>query len=162
MTSSLDYDARLRAKLRSAYTHANTRWGQGNRLKENSSRPRPVTLATIKKGQRAAMNYIAIAQLAMKLLSNKELLDRVKAIVPLPPPPRQPATGYKQGSVAWLQDALNQIDDADLEADGDYGELTRAAVEEYQRSVEGLEADGWAGPLTVASIVEDLEERARA
>lgn len=42
----LDQDARLRTKLRSAYTHANARWGQGNRLKESSSKPRPITLAT--------------------------------------------------------------------------------------------------------------------
>lgn len=39
-------DAWLRTRLRIAYTHANTRWGQGNRLKAGGNRPRPITLAT--------------------------------------------------------------------------------------------------------------------
>lgn len=54
-------------------------------------------------------------------------------------------------SVEWLQESLNKLDNAGLTVDGDYGEMTRAAVRKYQQATN-LEADGWAGADTSASI----------
>jgi murein L,D-transpeptidase YcbB/YkuD len=101
------------------------------------------------------MDFITIAKLAMQLLGNKDLFDKVKDVIPTHP---EPISKHKPGSVRWLQDELNQLMDAGLEVDGDYGPATKAAVAEYQRSVDGLEVDGWAGPQTVASLVVDAEK----
>jgi hypothetical protein len=60
-------------------------------------------------------------------------------------------------SIAWLQQALNTIDDAGLEVDGEYGELTRAAVVAFQQR-HSLEADGWAGAGTSAAILAELDK----
>jgi murein L,D-transpeptidase YcbB/YkuD len=60
-------------------------------------------------------------------------------------------------SIAWLQQALNTIDDAGLEVDGDYGEATRAAVVAFQQR-HSLEADGWAGAGTSAAILAELDK----
>jgi murein L,D-transpeptidase YcbB/YkuD len=60
-------------------------------------------------------------------------------------------------SIAWLQQALNTIDNAGLEVDGDYGEATRAAVVAFQQR-HSLEADGWAGAGTSAAILAELDK----
>jgi peptidoglycan hydrolase-like protein with peptidoglycan-binding domain len=103
------------------------------------------------------MDFITVARLAMRLLGNNQLLDKIKDMVPIEPAPPTPSQ-YKPGSVAWLQDSLNTLIAADLEVDGEYGPATIEAVKEYQRSVDGLEVDGMSGPLTMAAIVEDLEK----
>lgn len=58
-------------------------------------------------------------------------------------------------SVEWLQESLNTLADAGLEVDGEYGELTREAVTEYQQA-HSLVPDGWAGVATQASIYQEL------
>jgi murein L,D-transpeptidase YcbB/YkuD len=63
--------------------------------------------------------------------------------------------------VRWLQQSLNDLIGAGLVVDGDYGLLTKGAVEEFQRR-EGLDVDGWAGIETEARIVMRLAERAQA
>lgn len=77
----------------------------------------------------------------------KELLDDL-----MPPSTRQPDSF----TVEWLQESLNTLGaNPALEVDGDYGPATKWAVTEYQQA-HSLEADGWAGVDTQASIYEDL------
>jgi murein L,D-transpeptidase YcbB/YkuD len=50
--------------------------------------------------------------------------------------------------VKWVQTALNVLGATPpLDVDGEYGPLTTAAVQQFQKS-KGLEVDGWAGDLT--------------
>lgn len=53
--------------------------------------------------------------------------------------------------VECVQEAMNDVDNAGLSVDGDYGPLTTAAVESYQ-SDHGLSVDGLVGPDTGGSI----------
>lgn len=60
-------------------------------------------------------------------------------------------------SVEWMQESLNKLtDDVDLVVDGDYGELTRAAVKKFQEA-NGLTPDGWAGIQTCVEIYKKLQ-----
>ena len=54
-----------------------------------------------------------------------------------------------------MQAALNMIDGAKLDIDGQYGPATRAAVEKFQRS-HGLTVDGWAGVNTNDALRAEL------
>ena len=58
--------------------------------------------------------------------------------------------------VRWLQEGLNKLG-YKLTVDGDYGPATKEAVRKYQEA-NGLDPDGWAGVLTVASIAVKLRE----
>ena len=80
---------------------------------------------------------------------------------PTTPAPTTPAQSgamsdgvLKQGEqgedVRKLQEALNK-NGATLNADGNFGPATKAAVESYQRA-NNLEADGVAGPKTLAAL----------
>ena len=60
-------------------------------------------------------------------------------------------------SVEWLQESLNQLQNAGLTVDGDYGEKTREAVRVYQQA-NSLAADGWAGADTSASIFSKVHK----
>lgn len=53
--------------------------------------------------------------------------------------------------VAWVQEALNQLMNAGLDVDGDYGKHTRAAVRAFQQSM-GLQVDGDVGDQTEAAL----------
>lgn len=94
-----------------------------------------------------AVGFATAMRLAMWMLTKRET----------PPTPDQPEPAYKEGSVQWLQSSLNKLTNAGLVVDGVYGEKTREAVSGYQQ-VHELEVDGWAGPATVASILESLAE----
>ncbi len=52
--------------------------------------------------------------------------------------------------VAKIQGQLNKLGSS-LAVDGDYGPRTKAAVTDFQRK-HGLDADGWAGPITQAEL----------
>lgn len=95
--------------------------------------------------------------LAMMLLRNKDVLAKLKETLGAlaAQQPQEEANGHTVGSVEWLQDSLNSLSDANLEVDGDYGEKTQQAVAEYQMA-QGLAVDGWAGPETINSIIEQL------
>ena len=55
-------------------------------------------------------------------------------------------------SAAWVQKALNTLgQNPPLLVDGSYGRMTRAAVRTFQ-AAHNLEADGLAGPLTLAAM----------
>lgn len=82
-----------------------------------------------------------------------ELLDEIAPGITTPDPERPDQAGF---SVEWLQESLNTLGaDPELEVDGDYGELTRDAVLEYQQA-HSLVPDGWAGVDTQASIYQEL------
>ena len=81
-----------------------------------------------------------------------QIQDLIDDIVPGTTVPEKKETM----SVAWLQESLNQLDDADLVVDGDYGEKTREAVRKFQGDRPPLEADGWAGAATQAVIYDEL------
>jgi lysozyme family protein len=51
----------------------------------------------------------------------------------------------------WIQEALNKIYPGSLVVDGNYGRMTRNVVRFFQ-TTHGLDADGLAGPLTVAAL----------
>lgn len=112
--------------------------------------------------------------LAFKVFANRDkIADMYKQIKPLIPQitkvaPKvgdliqqidpdllnQPQTSF---SVEWMQESLNKLtDDVDLVVDGDYGELTRAAVKKFQEQ-NGLTADGWAGIQTCVEIYKKLQ-----
>lgn len=101
-----------------------------------------------------------------KLLPEINKLLREVAPELLPPAPNVVpiTTGTKMmmrdGSVhefdvEWLQESLNQLINANLKVDGIYGERTRDAVKKFQTS-RGLTADGWAGIVTEAKLMEEL------
>jgi lysozyme family protein len=57
----------------------------------------------------------------------------------------------------WIQASLNELDkSAELKIDGIWGRRTRTAVTNFQDQ-HGLEADGVAGPKTIAGIEEALQ-----
>jgi len=60
---------------------------------------------------------------------------------------------FDPSTTKWLQGSLNHlvVPSPNLEVDGLYGPMTRAAVKAYQTQL-GLEPDGWAGRLTQAAI----------
>ena len=113
--------------------------------------------------------------LAFKVFANRDkIADMYKQIKPLIPQitkvaPKvgdliqqidpellnQPQTSF---SVEWMQESLNKLtDDVDLVVDGDYGEMTRAAVRKFQEQ-NGLEPDGWAGIQTCVEIYKKMQE----
>jgi peptidoglycan hydrolase-like protein with peptidoglycan-binding domain len=113
--------------------------------------------------------------LAFKVFANREkIADIYKQIKPLIPQitkvaPKAaeliqeidpelldaPQTSF---TVEWMQESLNKLTDGvDLVVDGDYGELTRAAVRKFQEQ-NGLDPDGWAGIQTCVEIYKKLQE----
>jgi peptidoglycan hydrolase-like protein with peptidoglycan-binding domain len=65
------------------------------------------------------------------------------------------ASSLDANGTKWVQAALNMIDGAKLDVDGKYGPVTRAAVENFQRS-HGLTVDGWAGVNTNNALRAEL------
>ena len=73
----------------------------------------------------------------------------------LPPPPSE----YPVGSMSWLQDSLNKLGaEPELDVDGEYGPADEQGGACKYQEAHGLEADGWAGPETVSSIIEELNK----
>jgi Putative peptidoglycan binding domain len=86
-----------------------------------------------------------------------KLKDLIDDIAPGIVDGTEPDTDREPMSVEWLQESLNTLGaDPELEVDSDYGELTKAAVAEYQENHPPLVIDGWAGVATQASIYEEL------
>lgn len=65
-------------------------------------------------------------------------------------------TGHTGDRVTTVQHLLRH-DGADIEADGDFGPLTKSAVEAFQ-SDNGLGSDGIVGPLTWPELTVDVDE----
>lgn len=61
----------------------------------------------------------------------------------------------------WVQRSLNLLQDAGLAMDGEYGKLTKAAVEVFQKAHQPAAGpvDGWAGDLTCTAIAEEMAAR---
>lgn len=61
----------------------------------------------------------------------------------------------------WVQRSLNLLQDAGLAVDGEYGKLTKAAVEVFQKAHQPASGpvDGWAGELTCRVIDEEMAKR---
>ena len=109
------------------------------------------------------MEFANMIRLATRLLGQGTQIDQALTVLAglrraLDQTQQQPPeeSEHKEGSVAWLQDSLNKLNNAGLAVDGDYGPATKKAVSDYQKE-HGLAVDGWAGPQTVAAIMEDLE-----
>jgi murein L,D-transpeptidase YcbB/YkuD len=56
-----------------------------------------------------------------------------------------------QYNVEWLQQSLKDLGVYQLEVDGEMGPKTIEAVKRFQK-LNGLEPDGWAGPITSVAI----------
>lgn len=117
-----------------------------------------------------------IISLAMTMLKHRDSIAKIVAVLPelkkifgelsgpdqppvgwLPPPPPS-SSEHPVGSMSWLQESLNTLGaNPPLDVDGEYGPATNKAVHDYQ-TAHGLKADGWAGPETVASIVDELDK----
>jgi len=71
----------------------------------------------------------------------------------IPPYPGQPIrVGSRGDDVRRIQNCLNAVNNAGLNADGIFGPLTEAAVMNFQRS-RGLNPDGVVGPLTWGALM---------
>ena len=81
-------------------------------------------------------------------VSSKSEQDQIRA---LGTPPGIMRIGDENSDVKKLQQALSILGYYDGKADGIYGNGTVKAVKAYQKD-EGLEADGYAGEMTVKSI----------
>lgn len=81
------------------------------------------------------------------------ILDDGTPIPPAPPEVVLLGRRYEAGGdrVRALQLALNAAIGAGLDPDGEFGPMTEAAVVAFQRS-RNLEADGVAGPITLAAL----------
>ena len=78
-----------------------------------------------------------------------EAAGQVSSAIPSPPP-----AGVD--NAPWVQRSLNKLGHAPpLLEDGSYGRRTRTAVAAFQ-ALHGLDADGLAGPLTIAAVEEAL------
>jgi len=72
------------------------------------------------------------------------------------------STMFDPVRVKWVQTALNVLGTKPpLDVDGEYGPLTTAAVQQFQRS-NGLEVDGWAGDLTHAALQAAISKQPAA
>lgn len=80
--------------------------------------------------------------------------------IPYPRPSGNPylKTGSTGSYVSWLQTALNNLMNAGLSVDGQFGTGTKNAVIKFQKQY-GLEADGVAGPSTINKLVECLKNK---
>src|SRR5262245_26110563 len=103
-----------------------------------------------------------MVKLAMLLFQRRDQLGGLMVLIQDATKLFSPATqeaprlgAAEEGSMSWLQESLNKLMDAKLVVDGAYGPLTNAAVNAFQKS-RGLVADGWAGPETVALIIQEL------
>jgi hypothetical protein len=119
----------------------------------------------------------AIIGIGLKLVANREKIaqawDQIMPVIKLVrenypaikdviddliPDRNAPPTDDNAFSVEWLQKSLNDLDEAGLVVDGDYGEATKEAVRIWQQDHPPLVVDGWAGVATQASIHEALEK----
>ncbi len=87
----------------------------------------------------------------------EHLLEQQKKIKVAQPILRKGSTGYQ---VRLLQEHLNSIMDAGLDADGNFGGLTENALIAFQGKYS-LEKDGVYGPASYAKMKEILEARAK-
>lgn len=57
----------------------------------------------------------------------------------------------------WLQRSLHRLG-SKIAVDGKNGPATEAAVRDFQTRHPPLQADGWAGPQTIAKIIDELSK----
>lgn len=83
-------------------------------------------------------------------------LDHELIPQPAPVPPGHGADDPVHDT-KWIQDSLNELDkSAELRVDGIWGRYTRRMLMNFQ-DIHGLDADGIAGPLTIAALEEALQ-----
>jgi len=122
------------------------------------------------------MNFSVILGIVMTLLGKRDeltkivveaiaLFNKIRALVPeldnvvgsLPGTGTGNTTTGTPYTINWLQESLNKLTNAGLVVDGSYGSATRDAVKKFQAAHPPLVADGWAGIMTQAAIVEALK-----
>lgn len=76
---------------------------------------------------------------------------------PVPVTPTPVGVGGGEHGTAWVQHALNtlSVEGTPLVEDGSYGRMTRTAVRAFQ-TTHGLDADGLAGPKTIAALQKEF------
>jgi len=74
---------------------------------------------------------------------------------PIPEPPH--VSMLTSDEIAWIQAALNLIDNAGLDVDGEWGPLTESAVKKYQGANVDLVASGYPTKGTVAEMLVECE-----
>lgn len=103
------------------------------------------------------LGTLAIIEKLIEIDPSLDFGDAIPKVVdapPIVPAPSPVGVGSGDHSLVYrLQDKLNQlkITTVPLAVDGNYGRATRAAVKAYQWQA-GLEADGLAGPKTLAAL----------
>ena len=107
--------------------------------------------------------------IAIRILQNHREIVRiwhdVSALlqkIGLLPPGAEPAHATHAYNVEWVQQSINTLTNAGLDVDGTYGRATFEDVKKYQEGKDDLEADGWAGLLTIAEMEKDLASTGRA
>lgn len=94
----------------------------------------------------------------MQKYINKSSSDSGKRIAALGSAPGIMRIGDENSDVSKLQKALDILGYYNGKIDGKYGDGTAAAVKAYQKD-QGLEADGYAGEMTVRSIFGKCSSR---
>jgi peptidoglycan hydrolase-like protein with peptidoglycan-binding domain len=106
--------------------------------------------------------FDAICTAIAEVISGKDIPDVIEGAEPAEPPQRPapppldvppPTLGFgdRGSSVAWVQ---NYLDVRNI--DGEYGNATESAVEDYQLRA-GLSVDGIVGPMTWAQLNADFD-----
>ena len=114
-----------------------------------------IKLALSLIGKRDELGSIVVDALAL-VKKIETVIPDLKTTLEAATATTQPAASTPLYSVKWLQESLNKLVNAGLTTDGNYGDATKEAVKQFQ-TAHGLEADGWAGALTTAAIIDALK-----
>ncbi|MBQ3665118.1 MAG: peptidoglycan-binding protein [Lachnospiraceae bacterium] len=93
-----------------------------------------------------------------KPLQDPIILNDGELGAPYRMPTRNIQSGHTGQDVRWVQQALNQLNNAGLAVDGIAGNLTKQAIQNYQSS-RGLSVDGIVGPITRAKMLEEWNSK---
>ena len=121
------------------------------------------TTAAVKKFQKATKNTVDgwVGPQTCKSLNNK--LTATKSVKKTTSnaincPKINLKKGSKGNDVKTLQTMLKQLGYYTRQVDGEFGDFTKQAVEDYQRSTGTLAIDGVFGPVTCKKLTAKIEE----
>lgn len=121
------------------------------------------TTTAVKKFQKATKNTIdgwvgpqTCKSLNKKLTTNNNVSKTVSNAINCPNINLK--KGSKGNNVKTLQTMLNKLGYYTRQIDGDFGDFTKQAVEDYQRNAGGLLIDGIFGPVTCKKLTAKYAE----